>query len=246
MEPGEDQRYANIPQQLADTLTQLTDLLLGEVDLDAILNLVVSSAPSAIGAADAASITLLKTGSFETRHATSDDAREVDAVQYASGHGPCIAAAQENARHNVSLVETTPDWPEFAAAAIERGFRGVLSTPLAVGDRRLGSLNLYSRSVEVFPPVAVAAAQVLAHQASVVLANAVAYATASVLNDQLREALASRDVIGQAKGILMAREACTPDEAFDILRRGSQRTNHKLRDVAQHLVDANAASQDDG
>ena len=122
----------------------------------------------------------------------------------------------------------------------------MLSTPLAVGDRRLGSLNLYSRSVEVFPPVAVAAAQVLAHQASVVLANAVAYATASVLNDQLREALASRDVIGQAKGILMARERCTPDEAFDILRRGSQRTNHKLRDVAQHLVDANAASRDDG
>jgi len=67
-----------------------------------------------------------------------------------------------------------------------------------------------------------------------------------VLNDQLREALASRDVIGQAKGILMAREVCTPDEAFDILRRGSQRTNRKLRDVAQDLVDVNAANRDDG
>lgn len=246
MEPGEDQRYENIPQQLGDTLSQLSDLLLDEQDVDAILDLVVSSAPTAIGAADAASITLLQTSSFETRHATSDDAREVDAVQYASGHGPCISAAQENARHNVSLAETAPRWPEFAAAATERGFRGVLSTPLVAGERRLGSLNLYSRSVEEFPPVAVEAARVLAHQAAVVLANAVAYATSSVLNDQLREALASRDVIGQAKGILMARERCTPDEAFDILRRGSQRTNHKLREVAQHLVDANASSQGDG
>ena len=53
-------------------------------------------------------------------------------------------------------------------------------------------------------------------------------------------------MIGQAKGILMAREVCTPDEAFDILRRGSQRTNRKLRDVAQDLVDVNAANRDDG
>ena len=108
MEPGEDQRDERIPQHLADTLSELSDLLLAEQDLDSILDLVVSRAPGAIGGADAASITLLKTPSFETRHATSDDAREVDAVQYASGLGPCIAAAQENARHNVSLAETTP------------------------------------------------------------------------------------------------------------------------------------------
>ena len=246
MQPGEDQRSGTIPQQLTDTIAQLSDLLLDEQDLDDILGLVVSRAPSAIGPADAASITLVQTGSFETRHSTSEEAREVDAVQYASGHGPCIAAAKENARHNVSLAETAPQWPEFATAAIARGFRGVLSTPLSVRDRRLGALNLYSRTADVFPPVAVEGAQLLAHQASVVLANAIAYGTATLLNDQLREALASRDVIGQAKGILMAREARTPDEAFDILRRGSQRQNRKLRDVAQDLVDANAANVDKG
>jgi GAF domain-containing protein len=245
MEPGQTQRDGSIPQQLSDTLSQLSDLLLDEQDLDAILDLVVSRAPGAIGPADAASITLLKTGSFETRHATSEEAREADAVQYASGNGPCIAATQEGERHNVALRETAPRWPEFAAAAIDRGFRGVLSTPLGVRDRKLGALNLYSRTTDVFPPAAVEAAQLLAHQASVVLANAIAYAAASVLKDQLREALASRDVIGQAKGILMAREACTPDEAFDILRKGSQRTNHKLRDVAQHLVEANTTNGDD-
>src|SRR6266571_1755989 len=169
MEPGEDQRHESIPQYLAETLAQLNDLLLDEQDLDAILNLVVSGAPSAIGAADAA--------------------READAAQYASGNVPCIAATRENVHHNVSLSETAPQWPEFASAAIDRGFRGVLSTPLAVRDRKLGALNLYSQTADVFPPAAVEAARVLAHQASVVLANAIAYATARVLNDQLREAL---------------------------------------------------------
>jgi len=237
VEPQTAPREDGIPQQLSDTLEQLRDLLLDEQDLDAILGLVVSRAPGAIDAADAASITLLQTVGFQTRHATSDEAREADAVQYASGNGPCVVAARDNVRLNVSLSQTAPQWPEFAAAAGDRGFRGVLSTPLAVRERRLGALNLYSRTTDEFPPVAVEAAQLLAHQASVVLANAIAYGTASVLNDQLREAIASRDVIGQAKGMLMAREACGPDEAFDILRRASQRQNRKLREVAQDLVD---------
>ena len=77
------------------------------------------------------------------------------------------------------------------------------------------------------------------------LANALAYTAATRLNDQLGEALASRDVIGQAKGILMARGAGTPNEAFDILRRASQRQNRKLREVAQDVIDARQADQDD-
>ncbi len=54
----------------------------------------------------------------------------------------------------------------------------------------------------------------------------------------LRQALETRDVIGQAKGILMASEGTTADEAFDILRRASQRLNVKVRDVAAQIATA--------
>ena len=57
---------------------------------------------------------------------------------------------------------------------------------------------------------------------------------------QLRQALQSRDVIGQAKGILMERRGISADEAFDVLRRASQSLNIKLTTVAQTLVDRRA------
>ena len=70
-----------------------------------------------------------------------------------------------------------------------------------------------------------------------------AYAAAAKLNENLREAIATREIIGEAKGILMARQACTSDEAFDILRRASQRTNRKLRDIAVELVSTTESQQ---
>jgi AmiR/NasT family two-component response regulator len=57
----------------------------------------------------------------------------------------------------------------------------------------------------------------------------------------MSQALASRDLIGQAKGILMAREGCSADQAFDMLRRASQRLNQKLRDVAEQIVESPAS-----
>ncbi|HUQ62598.1 MAG TPA: ANTAR domain-containing protein [Acidimicrobiales bacterium] len=62
---------------------------------------------------------------------------------------------------------------------------------------------------------------------------------------QLEEALTTRDVIGQAKGILMVRQSCSADEAIDVLRRASQRANRKLRDIAQDLVDATTSVEED-
>ncbi len=69
------------------------------------------------------------------------------------------------------------------------------------------------------------------------MANAQAYWGARDHIKNLDEAMRSRAVIEQAKGILMARSSLDPDEAFDMLRRASQRENRKLRDVATDLVD---------
>lgn len=111
-----------------------------------------------------------------------------------------------------------------------------MSLPLQVGDRTTRALNLYFNRKRGTQGFGADAARTLARQAGAVLANAAALIGAELTNQHLEEALASRDLIGQAKGILMAREGIDADAAFDILRRASQRTDRKLRDIAAEVV----------
>jgi AmiR/NasT family two-component response regulator len=75
-----------------------------------------------------------------------------------------------------------------------------------------------------------------ARHAAAVLANAVSIADAEATNHNLSQALATRQLIGQAMGIIMARENCSSDQAFAVLRAASQRTNRKLREIAADIV----------
>ncbi|MGH9077629.1 MAG: ANTAR domain-containing protein [Acidimicrobiales bacterium] len=135
-----------------------------------------------------------------------------------------------------SEVVRDPGGVEPAEAAGGEGFAGVLSIPLAVGGRHLGALNLYSRAHQALGAVDAGAARVFADHVAVALANTVSFANAHVVNDHLRQSLVARDVINQAKGVLM-REGFDAEEAFDQLRRASQDRNETLRRVAQELVD---------
>ncbi len=122
-------------------------------------------------------------------------------------------------------------YPEFAREAEAHGVGSVLSLPLVAGDEGVGALNLYAPPGETFSGEDEAMGLELAAAASIVLANSSAYWEASQLSQQLTEAMRSRAVIEQAKGMLMARSPeLSADDAFDILRRASQRENVKLRD----------------
>src|SRR5207237_5885763 len=99
-----------------------------------------------------------------------------------------------------------------------------------------GALNLYSKAAERYDEADEETAALFSEQAAVACANAEVYWRTYSLTEHLREALESRDVIGQAKGILMARRGCTPDAAFEALRKVSQHRNIKLRQVAEQVV----------
>jgi GAF domain-containing protein len=114
--------------------------------------------------------------------------------------------------------------------------RSVLAVPLVASDRPLGALNLYSRTAEGYSDADEETAVLFSEQAAVACANAEVYWRTYALTEHLREALESRDVIGQAKGILMARRGCTPDAAFEALRKVSQHRNIKLRQIAEQVV----------
>lgn len=229
---------------LAVSLSELSAIVLAERTVDEILGTVVGLARDTVDGADGVSVSLAVGDRLTTSHATDDLVRELDGVQYREGDGPCVDAIRKGRRISLSVDEEPNRYPSFSTAAQQHFITGVLSNPLAAGERVLGGLNCYSASVSRFGERDAQVASRFARQASVVLANALSLEDATATNDQLHEALLSRDVIGQAKGILMERRRCSADEAFDVLRRASQRQNRKLTAIAQDVVGGSAL--DDG
>ncbi len=218
-------------------MPELAELLLSEETVSGLLEIIVTVAVAAVAGVDAASVSLLvgAAGRFETTSASSEVIRVVDESQYQGGEGPCVEAIRTG--QEVTFERASGRWPMFAAAASAAGMASVWSLPLQVRDRTTGALNLYSAGGAPPGDATVGIARGLAGQASAVLANAAALTSAQMANRQLQEALETRDMIGQAKGVLMARERMSADQAFDVLRRASQRSHRKLRDVAAEIVD---------
>lgn len=211
------------------------------IDVSGLLDLIVEVAVMKTAGVTGASISVrLGRGEFETTHASSPGIRAIDEAQYKDGAGPCVKAIQTGEETLVCIP--VAEWEAFSARALEAGVRAVWSLPLKRGDGA-ASLNLYSATRGGWDPAGMAAARRLAGHAASVWATADALANARSVNQRLLQALDSRDRIGQAKGILMAREAVGADEAFDILRRASQRTNRKLVDIAADIL--RSANPDD-
>ncbi len=224
----------------SSALTALSGFLFSDVSLGDTLLRVAEITTGALPAADMAGIAMLdEYGRVTTGVFTDEASPEIDSCQYESGRGPCLDAWRE--RHIVridDMTKATSDYPEFAAAALERNVQSTISFPMVAGGEGIGALNLYSQQHSGFDADDEGIGSELTSAASVVLANASAYWTAVELGEGLSEAMRSRAVIEQAKGVLMARSPeLDADGAFDLLRRASQRENVKLRDIAQRIVD---------
>jgi len=211
--------------------------VLDGVTLAELLQGAVLLARQALPSAHSVSITVADSGAFRTSNTTGDEALAIDEAQYEGDEGPCLDALRSMRQVRVAVDPDSGPWPGFQARAHEMGVTAVLSTPLfrAPGDA-IGALNIYSHRAAGFADVEAATAKVVAEQAAILVANASALAGATQLNEELRNAVASREIIGEAKGIIMERQSCTRDEAFEILRRASQRENRKLRGLAEDLV----------
>jgi GAF domain-containing protein len=162
----------------------------------------------------------------------------LDERQYADDAGPCYDAALGGAAAHIPDMRAETRWPLFTAAARAAGALSSLATPIPLQHYANAAINMYATEPEAFDDEALALAQSFASYAGVALANMHLYESTRTLADQLQTAMESRAVIEQAKGILMAQQGCTPDEAFGLLVKLSQSSNRKLREVAQALVDS--------
>lgn len=218
------------PVELAETFADVARALLGEDDVQAALTRISALAVQTIDGCDHAGVSLIQGRKISSPGASDDVPIQVDAIQYETDEGPCLDAIREQETFRAGDLAAEDRWPKFSRrTAEETGVVSMLCFRLFAEADTMGALNLYSKERSAFDDEAVAVGTVFATHAAVALSGA-------QQDEQLQQALLSRDVIGQAKGIIMAQQNVTADEAFDILRRASQRLNIKLRELAERVA----------
>jgi GAF domain-containing protein len=221
---------------LTTNLSETAQILFSAGGVHSTLQQVVTVAVHTIEGCDFAGLFLMQEGVIVTPVHTDQVVEQIDALQRDSGEGPCLDAIAQRVMVYGEDLQTDERWPNFGPDAAGQGIRSVLALPLTTHDT-VGAVNLYARYPGAFGVVDRAKAVILASLASVAVNAAHSLEDEERRVENLHSALGSREVIGQAQGILMERERISADQAFDVLRRASQYLNIKLREVAQTLVD---------
>jgi GAF domain-containing protein len=198
-------------------------------ELQPTLEAIVSTATRMLSPALHASLTVFSHGEFTPRASTGEVPLLLDRLQQELGNGPCISAARDQTIFRIEDTGRNERWPTFSAEAARLNVRSMLCVPLWIDERSLGALSLYASQVAAFTDLHERVTTLLATFAALALAEA-------QRAGQLHDALSNRDVIGQAKGILMERHSLTADAAFSVLSRVSQAGNMKLAEIARQLV----------
>lgn len=198
-------------------------------DVDNIIGSITRTALMVVPGATWAAVTVAgrKNNRVQTHGATADVPVRLNRIQQENQAGPCLTALWDEPVVHLIRVSDDRRWPAYTAAAGELGVESVLSVRLYVHDHVLGALSLYSTTGFDDQSVVIAAA---------LAAHAAAALDRVQERGLLKKAIDSRDIIGQAKGILMERHRITADQAFAILTQQSQHTNRPLRDVAERLT----------
>jgi GAF domain-containing protein len=243
-QPGSGVDGDPISELVAD-FSDTAQILFTAGSVDDTLAQVADSAVATIEGCDYAGLFLLEKDAVTSPVRTDPVVDQVDALQHASGEGPCLDAIAQSQIFYADDLAEDPRWPHFGPQANAAGIRSVLALPLATNGSP-GALNLYARYPAAFGVADRAKGIILASLAGVAVSVARSHEDEERRADNLNSALATRELIGQAQGILMERERITSDQAFDILRRASQHLNRKLRDVAQDLVDTGTRPETGG
>lgn len=216
--------------ELAEMFERVARSLADRGDVAATLAGIVDLAVTNIEGCECAGISALRGRVISSPVTSNAVPRIVDEIQVEVDEGPCIDALRQHSVFQTGNLAAEKRWPLFSERAYrETGILSILAIRLFVNHETLGALNLYSSALDAFDDTDVAVGSVFAAHAAVALSSA-------HRQSQLEQKVANRDLIGEAKGILMARSNIGEDEAFELLRRASQRLNSKLTSVARDVV----------
>lgn len=217
-------------------ITPLVAHFVGDVTVADALRTICTAAIEVAPPADEAGVATTVDVRVGTYVVASPEVQRIEEDQYRTGDGPGAEALRTG--RSVVIGSTADDGPHthFRQAADNHGFRSAVAIPLNAGPQTVGAITLYARESHALTPSTAAELEELAIQAAFTLLNHQAYWDARALSENLEQAMASRAVIEQAKGIIMATNGCSPDEAFEQLRQQSQHENVKVREIAAEIV----------
>ena len=221
---------ASVDETIRAAMIQLIQGHAKDTALEHALFSITSSAVELIEGVDFADMLIMHEGEARSVAPTAPLAVELGNVQLRHQQGPCLDAAIREVVISSADMREEQRWPSFAPAAVAVGVHGILSYRLIPQHKVTGALNLFSLQPDSFDEAGKTMGALLATMATVAMMTA-------VREEQFETALASRDLIGQAKGILMNHYQVDADRAFDMLRHLSQNDNTPLRMIAQQIVD---------
>ena len=220
-----------LAQMLGDLAVEMQSL----TDSRSTLEAIVSAAVDIVPGASWAGISLASRRKVTAEIRVHDVAARLDRLQTDLREGPALSVLRE--RHTVLIDDLAAEtrWSSFTSTALTLGVHSLLSFRLFVVGESLGVLELYGATAHAFTSESVVIGEVFAQHAAVAMAGAAS-------TEQMQSALATRDVIGQAKGMLMERYGVNAIQAFDLLRKLSQDSNTPLIQIATDLVEKQQSS----
>jgi hypothetical protein len=230
--------FSSAELPLAQEMVNVVEAMTVASDLVSTAQIVAQSACALIPGAEQASVSLARRGvGIDTIASQGSIPQLADAAQVDTGQGPCIEAAWQQRLARLPDTQSDRRWPEFSARARSVGVGSMLSLqlslPLETEEDRIGAINCYAESAQAFGRDSETIGLFLAVHASVGIG-------AAEREEQLRTALSSRDVIGQAKGLIMARQGLSAEAAFALMVKQARDTNTRIHDLAVGVVSRHA------
>ena len=234
---GEAEATAIRGQLFVDTLVVLSDTLVDDFDIIDMLTLLAQRCVELLEVSAAGVMLMRSDGGLQVVGSSSEEMRILELYEVQANEGQCIDAFRTgDCVSSTDLEGARVRWLQFAARALASGFRAAEAVPLRLRDSGIGALNLCHVAPVTLEPSALRAAQVFADLATIAVLQHNAFLRAQEVNSQLNNALESRVIIEQAKGVIAQQDQVDVAEAFEILRHHSRSTNTRLIDIARAVV----------
>ena len=228
---------------LVRTFLELTDTLVDDFDVVDLLTMLADRCVEVLDVSAAGLMLASPDGELRVVASSSDTMRMLELFELQSEEGPCMDCYRTgDAVVKERLSTTDSQWPRFAPRALDSGFRAVHAVPMRLRSQTIGALNLFRAEPGGLAEADVIAAQAFADVATIAILQHRAVVQAQVINEQLSNALNSRIVIEQAKGMVAERTGINMEQAFNLLRAHARNNNLRLADVATDVVGGSLAT----
>ncbi|MFI1991071.1 ANTAR domain-containing protein [Actinoplanes sp. NPDC020271] len=221
---------------LADVFVELSDTLVDDFDMIEFLHGLTEHCVELLGVSAAGLLLADGQGTLQLVAASSARTRLLELFQLQADQGPCLDCYHSAAPVSVPDLPRSGRWPRFTAAAAEVGFAAVHALPMRLRTTVIGALNLFDTAPGELAPEKLRIGQAMADVATIGLLQQRAIQDGNILTQQLQNALNSRILIEQAKGVLAERLQISMEDAFTTMRNGARNQNQRLVALAETII----------